>query len=394
MPTVWVNTIGTRMPRLSVGDAIKVAAKLASWLLPSRDSTKLPDNLTVISPRMVPGFRKPWQRKFNADRIAAAVNESLGPRQPGEQRIVVTTLPIVADVVGRIDVDRWVYYCVDDFSVWPGLDSAVMRSMEQELIAKVDAVAAVSDHLVNQLGQQGAAAPPQLLTHGIDLGHWSAHLAQPVQTDAASMIARDEALPHWWPHGAGPILLFWGLIDPRLDTEWCRAVAGQDLGHGDCVLVLVGPTQDADPALAKLPGAILPGAAAYEQLPLLASAADVLVMPYRDLPVTRAMQPLKFKEYLATGRPVVGRCLPATHEWHDAADLVASPDAFADAVRQRLTLGLPAEQAEARKRLVGESWQRKAEQFKRILLGETDSEKGKPVDRETGGNPGGHPGMA
>jgi hypothetical protein len=35
-------------------------------------------------------------------------------------------------------------------------------------------------------------------------------------------------------------------------------------------------------------------------------------MPYADLAATRAMQPLKLKEYLATGRPVVVRDLPAT----------------------------------------------------------------------------------
>ena len=34
-------------------------------------------------------------------------------------------------------------------------------------------------------------------------------------------------------------------------------------------------------------------------------------MPYADLPVTRAMQPLKLKEYLVTDRPVVVADLPA-----------------------------------------------------------------------------------
>ena len=37
--------------------------------------------------------------------------------------------------------------------------------------------------------------------------------------------------------------------------------------------------------------------------PALAREAAVLIMPYADLPVTRAMQPLKLKEYLATDRP-------------------------------------------------------------------------------------------
>jgi len=51
------------------------------------------------------------------------------------------------------------------------------------------------------------------------------------------------------------------------------------------------------------------------------SAADVIIMPYADRPVTRAMQPLKLKEYLATGKPVVVRNLPATRGWTDCLDL-------------------------------------------------------------------------
>ena len=73
----------------------------------------------------------------------------------------------------------------------------------------------------------------------------------------------------------------------------------------------------------------------YEELPSLAARATVLVMPYADLPVTRAMQPLKLKEYLATGKPVVVRALPATGPWADCLDA-----AVADQDRRVLDGGL------------------------------------------------------
>ena len=66
----------------------------------------------------------------------------------------------------------------------------------------------------------------------------------------------------------------------------------------------------------------------FEELPRLAREAGVLVMPYADLPVTRAMQPLKLKEYLATGRPVVVRDLPATRPWADCLDLADTAEEF------------------------------------------------------------------
>ena len=91
----------------------------------------------------------------------------------------------------------------------------------------------------------------------------------------------------------------------------------------------------------------------------------MLIAPYADLPVTRAMQPLKLKEYLATGKPVVVRKLPATESWADCADVVETPEAFAAAVVERLRTGLPEDQRRARQRLEAESWAAKAAQFER-----------------------------
>ena len=88
-----------------------------------------------------------------------------------------------------------------------------------------------------------------------------------------------------------------------------------------------------------------------------------LIMPYSDSPVTRAMQPLKLKEYLATGRPVVARRLPATTAWSDACDLASTPEEFATIVVKRSDGNLPPTQGLARQRLTTESWHAKAATF-------------------------------
>ncbi len=351
-PTVWVNTIGTRRPNLSVSDIKKVVAKLRQWSMP-HDHRDLPANLSVLNPRMWPGFRSGIQRRMNASLISRAVHETLGPRRRDPAtRIAITTVPITADLVGKLDVDCWIYYCVDDLSVWPGLDGEVMRRMEHEQVQKVDALIGVSQVLCDRIAQMGRTAT--LLTHGIDLAHWTA-----VQESRPSM----SDLPEWWPRNDHPVYLFWGLIDPRLEVSWCRAMSMRLPG----TLVLAGPQQLGEEGL-ELPGrAVMPGAVPYAALPMLAAAADVLVMPYADLPVTRAMQPLKFKEYLATGKPVIARRLPATEPWAGAADLVDNLDTFLDLVQERTQTGTPASQLAARQRLAEECWSDKAVIFDRIL---------------------------
>ncbi len=383
-PTIWVNTIGTRAPRLTLEDAGKAATKIVQWLRPSRtaqQSVDLPANLRVVTPRMWPGFRARWQRRYNAKRVSKTVNDAMqdnwGPRDDSTTRVALTTLPITADLVGRLDVDRWVYYCVDDFSVWPGLDATVMQDMEQQQVTAVDSVVAVSDTLIERLNGMGRR-DVSLLTHGIDLSHWTrksepppseSGRAGPVPPVPPLPAVSPDDLPNWWPRNNRPIFLFWGLIDPRLDTGWCRSLA-ESLNGGR--LLLVGPTQSPDAGLSALatgPNApvVMPGPAAYDDLPTLAAAADVLVMPYDDLPVTRAMQPLKFKEYLATGKPVVVRDLPATREWLDAADVLDNAEAFIKVCHERATSGIPDAQRQARQRLDQETWEEKARTLEAIL---------------------------
>jgi len=343
---IWVNTVGTRRPRWSLADLRRGLSRMRP------PQASLPEGLTVISPAMYPGFRRAWQRRLNAFLLTRAVERAMAGLHPSVRRVAVTTLPLAADLIGRAAMDRWVYYCVDDFSVWPGLDSDALQRMERKLLSRVDAAAAVSEALVERLALQGREAT--LLTHGIDVDHWRRAQSKPTEAD----------LPPWWAALKWPIMLFWGLIDRRLDVAWCRALA-ERCGS----FVLIGPQDNPPAELAALPNIHLPGAVPYDSLPEVAAAADVLVMPYADLPVTRAMQPLKFKEYLATGKPVVARKLPALGSWADTADLVDSADAFVQAALTRATDGLPPAQRSARQRVADETWSAKAAAFERLLLG-------------------------
>ena len=89
-----------------------------------------------------------------------------------------------------------------------------------------------------------------------------------------------------------------------MDIQFLRRL-NQDLDRG--TILLVGPQADPDPAVFELPRVALLPSVPYQHLPALGNEAAVLVMPYADLPVTRAMQPLKLLEYLANPKPVVAR---------------------------------------------------------------------------------------
>jgi glycosyltransferase involved in cell wall biosynthesis len=343
----WVNTIGTREPRLDMATLRRGVEKISSWVQRARTARALPDNLHVLNPRMWPWFSRGFDQALNREllfRQLAPLVRSL-PVPP----LAVTTLPIVSDLMGLLPVKRWVYYCVDDFSEWPGLAQAALRSTEERLIQKADALVAVSETLQQKLARHGR--PSHLLTHGIEPGFWEVN-------GHARPLPQLEGLQR-------PLIVFWGVVDRRMDIAFVRQLATELEGG---TIVLVGPQSDPDPALLQIPRVVHIPPLPFEWLPHLAATAAVLMMPYADLPVTRAMQPLKLKEYLATGCPVVVRDLPANRAWADCLDLADTPAAFARLVRRRLAEGLPATQREARRRLAGETWAEKARRFEQWSL--------------------------
>jgi hypothetical protein len=339
----WFDTIGTRPIRFDLYTLRRGIGKIDGWLRSTarREADERPAP-TVVRPYMWPSFRTPFARSLNRRLLA----RSVAVRLAGRDAVFLTTIPIVADLVGAVPAKRWVYYCVDDFSVWPGLDADTLRSMEAELISKVDRLAAVSEPLRARISEGHRRA--ELLTHGVDTAFWN----NGGRSNGSFGFER-------------PVILFWGLIDARLNVDWVECLS-QRMTAG--TIAMVGPRQNADPRLDAMSRVRLLGPVEYAQLPALAAGADVLIMPYADLPVTRAMQPLKFKEYLATGRATVAARLPATEEWADAADLVKTADEFATAVLRSAKQGCDASQLNARMRLKDETWASKAQVLERLWL--------------------------
>ncbi|MCA9035723.1 MAG: hypothetical protein KDA91_11370 [Planctomycetaceae bacterium] len=364
---LWVNTIGTRAPRLDWATMARVAEKLKQWSGISRSgSSKSAEaehdpefghtrkthahshpNLSVVNPKMWPWFGRDFDRKLNQWLLCRQLSPLI--EKLPKPVYAITTLPLTADLPAVLPVHRWLYYCVDDFSQWPGLDGNTLRRMDSAMIRAADSLVAVSENLQRMIADEGRTST--LLTHGVDQDFWRSPDRRP-------------SMSHLLPEGS---IVFWGVVDRRMDVATVRMLS-QDLAAEDSSqgrqaatrIVLIGPQQDPDPALLALPNVLSLPAQPLEHLPAIAQEADVLIMPYADLPVTRAMQPLKLKEYLATGKPVVVNKLPATDEWENSMDVASSPEEFSRLVRLRKMTGVTTQQLSDRQRLADENWQAKA----------------------------------
>ncbi|MBZ2172990.1 glycosyltransferase [Nitratidesulfovibrio sp. SRB-5] len=340
---LWVNTIGMRLPRLCIYDVKRAFEKVRSWADPA-PSVELPQGLRVISPLMVPLSPLASVRAFNRRSVLGAVaraSRDLGLRDP----VLLATVPNAADYAGLCGESLVVYYCVDEFSVWPGMNLPEMvRELEADLLRKADLVMAVSDELVAR--KSNGRSPTRLLTHGVDFGHFSA-AAGPV-----SVADLPEAL-RWLE---GPVIGFYGLIDSHLDIDLLVDLLA---ARPHWNVVLIGTRRIPLDALERFPNFLWLPAVPYGELPGYAARFDVAVIPYVVNEHTCTANPLKLREYLATGKPVVATPMTEVLRFEGVVRIATSGDAFVAAIEDELHS--PAPVGPRWKVLEGETWKDKAE---------------------------------
>jgi len=105
----------------------------------------------------------------------------------------------------------------------------------------------------------------------------------------------------------------------------------------------------------------------YETLPAYCRAFDVGVIPFRIEELTLKANPLKLREYLAAGLPVVSSDLPEVRKYSDVVRLAAGAEGFLREIEA--ALGERSEAA-ARARVEAmkhESWEARVEEISELI---------------------------
>jgi glycosyltransferase involved in cell wall biosynthesis len=97
---------------------------------------------------------------------------------------------------------------------------------------------------------------------------------------------------------------------------------------------------------------------ACEEVPAYMAAADVLIMPWRSNEWIRACNPVKLKEYLAVGRPVVTTWFEELRRYNGYVRVARDAEGFARAIRD--SVQVPADSQRLRGRVREDTWHNKA----------------------------------
>lgn len=343
---LWVNTIGMRRPRLTMKDFKRSVQKLRSFAAKPIQE-RLPDNLTIINPPMFP-FGNRLVRFLNRRSVISAVREkmqSLGMTAP----IILTTLPNASEYLGSLGEMLAVYYCVDDFTLWPGVNEALVLEMERRLVRKVDLLVCSSGELAVIKSREGLQT--EILPHGVDYTHFS-RCAAGTQVAVAYLAA----LPR-------PIVGYFGLLGEWVDLSIIESLAAD---HPEWSLVLMGNVVTDTSRLTRFPNVHFTGPVPYAELPDHVAYVDALVLPYHVGGRGKTITPLKLREYIATGKPVVSTAIPECVLYRSHIFIAAAGAEFVACVEDALH-DTAVKSADRQKMVQEESWQNRAETLSRYI---------------------------
>jgi glycosyltransferase involved in cell wall biosynthesis len=340
VPVLYVNSIGMRVPRPTEGAMFltRVRRKLKSM---RRGLVRVRDDFAVMSPFAAPGrVGRLVTRAVMARQIVRA-GRSLGITRP----LLWVACPPGAQSLDQIRPVATVYQRTDRFEDFPYVDRDVIAGYDRTLKAAADLTLFCSRLLYD--AERERCRNALFVDHGVDYDRFAA-----AGLDPSSEPADLKGLPR-------PRAGFVGGIDAHtFDPPLFEKVVAL---LPDVHFVMVGACSLPPGWLADRPNVTFLGQKPYDDVPGYMAGCDVLLMPWNRSDWIKACNPIKLKEYLATGRPVVSTSYDELlRTWKDFVTVADGADAFAAAIRAALAGTNDADRL--RERVRRETWTAKADQ--------------------------------
>lgn len=311
------------------------------------------ENITVYSlPPVLPFFYKiRLINRINQKRMARFVRKKM-KAHGFETPLLWVYSPVTVDLVDRIPKSGLVYDCVDRHSAYDGLmNPELVDAMELELAGKADVCFATADSLAERLKQ--ANPNTSFIPNGANFERFvQAAQPQPVPEDL-----KDVPKPVFGFVGALQSCIEYGFVESaaKARPDWSFVWIGKEKPGVDLS------------ELRSLHNNHFLGMKPNEQLPQYLANFDACLNLFAKSDLSKDVSPLKFYEYLATGRPIVSTRQPdQVMQYAELIEIADDGQSFLDACQRALDSG--SDGAEARINAGRESsWDSRVGQMRQIL---------------------------
>jgi glycosyltransferase involved in cell wall biosynthesis len=341
LPVLFINSVGFRMPSPTEGTQFiqRVGRKLRSITRPI--SSPFP-NLHVASPISVPLWHRPFLANLNVLSVELQVRKAcrvVGLKNP----LLWVACPTAFEVAKRLQQNSFlVYQRTDKFEEYSEQAREYFIAADRWLSGAANLVLYASTVLYEE--EQHRARQRLLVQHGVELTHFD-----PIK-------ALEKGQPSDLANIKRPIVGFFGEIEDNAVDLPLVGEAARALPHAS--FVFVGQLV-ADPSPVRgLPNVHFLGKKTYEEVPRYGAHFDVALMPLKNNRWKYYANPIKLKEYLALGLPVVSTEFPEAIYYKDVFYVASSGADFIQGIREALGTGGGVGSVDSRRaRVAGDTWE-------------------------------------
>ncbi|MFM9903223.1 MAG: glycosyltransferase [Pyrinomonadaceae bacterium] len=342
---LWINAIANRMPTASSKDIRRIYSKLKSFTEPVRE---VEPNIFVLNPLAIPAYGNHTIVRLNQRLLIGQVKKAMS--NLGFTNVINMVFnPAAGMIAGRLGESELIYYCVDEYTAFTG--SSALKEIEENLFRISDLVIVSAQKLYDS--KKHFNPNTHIIRHGTDWRHFRTAL------DEATVVPDEIAyLPK-------PLIGFHGLLADWVDFELIKKTA-EHFSAGSVVLIgkIAVDAAQKIKVLDDVSNVHFLGRKPYDELPAYCKGFDVAINPFAINELTLAANPLKVREYLAAGLPVVSTDIPEVRILADCLIGTSHEDFIA---KIEYSLAHPKPRKDVSDAIAHESWEAKIEELRQIV---------------------------
>jgi glycosyltransferase involved in cell wall biosynthesis len=347
VPVLYVNSIGMRRHKIKEGHMFFKRIKRKSKSLFHGLKT-VRKNFGVFTPFFMPFFHN-FDTGYYL--LAYQVNKAarkLNIRSP----LVWVTCPTAVKALKYISYSALICQRTDIHESDPDVNREEIETYDKQLKSLADLTLFCSQALFEK--EKTFCKKAALVDHGVDYHRFSMAGEKAKEPDDIKLIPR-------------PRIGYIGNIDAHtFDPDLFNKVASRLSNYS---FVLVGPCTLRE-KWCKLSNIHLLGQRKYELIADYMASCDVLIMPWNNSEWIKSCNPVKLKEYLAVGKPVVSTLFDELNKYKGLVLVARSADEFIRAIDQALTH--PVDPEQQRERVRKDTWNAKTnmiiEELKKLKI--------------------------
>ncbi|MEN8134275.1 MAG: glycosyltransferase [Thermodesulfobacteriota bacterium] len=307
---LYINALGSRNISLKLSQCSFYLRRIQRQF---QQNQTMSEKTVVCNPLIIPFVYHSLTTKFNRLLLRAQFHRLL-PKINFRKYILWVGTPTAAPFLDLFDPSLTIYNPVDRYHAFSFVNGDKIRAYEKRIGARADAVICTSDAIKNDMSafNQHAFA----VTHGVDVNHFHSALNQ------ENKIEDIDDLPK-------PIIGFFGGLSERVNYQLIRKIACR---YPTASIVLIGKQLSSLAELEGLQNVHVLGFRDFSLLPHYMKRFSVCLIPYHVNKLMEAVDPIKLREYLCQGKPVVSVDLPEVRKLKDLVYIGRDEEEFVEMV--------------------------------------------------------------